>query len=285
MARNPALPPKLTEGGFALLSALMSGGYTGRVAIDQYNAAKFSFAKSGDTISASTVKKLVLDGYLIPSPAQRPLFYDLSPQALDLACPSCKGSGVTTTDQAGDVVTACPQCSGRKILAPGTDHTPPYSSKPKGSPTGRKTFKPPKLDRPKPASTLGAALDTLLNMPVKSFRPDLTPAKPGYYWAVFDDGRSFDSADWYGMPDIGAGPHIVKVEQEPEYGEWSAKMLEAGGHVEIGEDIANRRVRLAFPVTVVFSQSVAMQYVRVTWLGAAVAPDLPSEVEPMPEWL
>lgn len=285
MARSQHLPPKLTAGGFSLLSSLMSGGTKGRVAINQYSSAKFSDAQTGYAVSAACVQKLVLDGYLIPTPAQNPLFYDLSQQALDLACPNCNGSGIVYASEGkdNDELVACSQCSGRKILAPGTHHTPPFKSKAKSAAT-RRRFTPPKLDRTKPPSTLGAALDTLLNMPVASSRRDLTPAKPGYYWAAFDDGRSFDPADWYGMPNIGPGPHILKVDQDPDYGEWSAT-LRNNGYVELGEDIANRRVRLSFPTETSFIQTVAMAYLRITWLGPVVSPGLPEEVEPFPEWL
>lgn len=285
MARDRHLPPKLTAGGFSLLSSLMQAGYKKRIAINPFDKSKFTDHSSGDTVNAACVQKLVLDGYLIPSPAQNPLFYDLSQQALDLACPNCHGGGMVSSSEAnGSYADAvCSQCSGRRILAPGTHHTPPFKSKPKSA-TTRRRFTSPKLDRTKPPSTLGAALDTLLNMPVASSRRDLTPAKPGYYWAAFDNGRSFDPADWYGMPNIGPGPHILKVSQDPDYGEWSATLRD-GGYVDLGEDIANRRVRLSFPVETSFIQSVAMEYLRITWLGPVVSPGLPEEVEPFPEWL
>ena len=130
---------------------------------------------------------------------------------------------------------------------------------------------------------LGRALKTLMELePTPVVVPDLTPAKPGWYWCCFDDGVSFDPGSWYSdvgdiLGRLGEGPVLTRVAQDLD-GTWFG-WLPHGGLVEIGEDPSNRMVRLSYPKTVGFQASATGATVRVTWLGEAPPPPMPDEVE------
>lgn len=133
---------------------------------------------------------------------------------------------------------------------------------------------------PSSASPLSSALTSLMAMDAPSIRRDPNPAKPGFYWAVFDDGRSFDMGDWdMGFPKLGPGPHIVRIGQDPDYGDWFGTMFH-GGALDFEKGLSDRYVRLSFPITVVGQRSSVTSQVRVTWLGEVMAPDVPEAVAP-----
>lgn len=123
-------PPKLTEGGYNLLSALTTGGYYARVSINPFALDEYSV--DGDRVSTTCVDRLRRDGYLEASPAapHKPMFYVVTDQARALACPTCRGTGIVSRELAADGEQQCPQCSGRRILQPGCDHALPFKAKP-----------------------------------------------------------------------------------------------------------------------------------------------------------
>lgn len=136
-------------------------------------------------------------------------------------------------------------------------------------------------------SRLGKALTTLMAMPVVARDRDLTPAKPGWFWCVFDDGVEFDPGNWFApvgdkLARLGEGPYLLRYAQDMD-GTWFG-WLPHGGLVEIGEDPKNRMVVLSYPVTVAFQPSTQSAQVRITWLGEAIPPAMPDKVEiDMPE--
>lgn len=132
-------------------------------------------------------------------------------------------------------------------------------------------------------SRLASALSTLMSMPApERVVPDLTPAKPGWFWCAFDDGVDFEPSQWAApvgefLARLGDGPYMVRYAQDMD-GTWFG-WLPHGGLVEIGEDPKNRIITLSYPTTVAFQRSAVSSQVRITWLGEAIPPAMPDTVE------
>lgn len=131
-------------------------------------------------------------------------------------------------------------------------------------------------------STLKRSLDVLMAMEAPSIRRDPTPAKPGWFWCCFDDGVELDPSRWYAdvgklLARLGSGPYLLWLEQDSA-GDWFGH-LPNGGVVEFADGLGERMVRLSYAVTVAYQRSATGATVRITWLGEAIAPPMPEQIE------
>ena len=273
--------PKLTTAGFDLLSTMTTGGWPGRIAINPFDPSKYDL--DGHRVSTRLVNKLVEQGYFSGSPFDKPLIYDLTEQARSLACPQCRGAGMV--GRAADEppcalygtsdIKVCPKCSGRRIIAPGTAHTPPYT-----------------VPERRPAKAVRRAKERPRRAEI-----DHSPQGPGYYWLALDDG-----GDW-----LQGSPFLVKLtSQEQECGlevrhgyihttvvfldgPWSMTdhatadlVSDPGGGLHHFRQGTIHRISCWVGIGG-FVTATHVEEARLNWLGEAVRPGLPKELHPVDE--
>lgn len=268
-------PPKLSEAGFGLLSHMVTGRRTRRLSV----LGGGRFMCDGEPAHGKMVERLIAQGYLEYTDSG--LFVLLTARALALTCPFCRGHGLH--DPEGTAETheqqRCPKCSGRRIIAPGTDHTPLHVAPVKAR-------KPRLGPRPEGSAVLKDALGRLAAMKPASIRRDPSPTEAGLYWLALDDGGEYlqgsprlvriiteDKPIGLGANvrpevriDFLGGPEMYPIffDQIEDYAEAFAALKHGSIH------------RVSWPSSIGgFIPSSGVAECRLTWLGRVIAPDLP----------